>query len=92
MALVSSGESVSLTLWVRGRGGGRQTIRMLLRYKRAPQESKAGTGEEEQEAVKPNDVLFRCEFSFGVIFDCFVLFDFLFVFVDLCFCLWKHII
>lgn len=61
---------MSLTLWVRGRGGGRQTIRMLLRYKRAYQGSKAGgggAGEEEQEAVKPNDALFRCGLSCGVI-------------------------
>ncbi|CAN0333439.1 unnamed protein product, partial [Discosporangium mesarthrocarpum] len=29
------GETVAIPLWVRGRGGGRQTLRMLLRYKRS---------------------------------------------------------
>lgn len=30
-----TGESVELPVWVRGRGGGRQTVKMVVRYKRA---------------------------------------------------------
>ena len=57
---MSPGEVVLLPLWVRGRGGGRQTVRMLLRYKRARVKSKS-QGNELEEPPKPSDdALFRC--------------------------------
>lgn len=59
-----TGQSVALPLWVRGRGGGRQTVRMIVRYKRAPPSSSSaegGGGEGEGGVLPPSsDKLFRC--------------------------------
>ncbi|CAM9817207.1 unnamed protein product [Ectocarpus fasciculatus] len=65
VGVIMPGESVALPLWVRGRGGGRQTVRMIVRYKRAPPSSssaEAGGGEGEGGVVPPSsDKLFRLE-------------------------------
>ncbi|CBJ30639.1 conserved unknown protein [Ectocarpus siliculosus] len=71
VGVIMPGQSVALPLWVRGRGGGRQTVRMIVRYKRAPPSSSSspssaegGGGERDGEwgVVSPSsDKLFRLE-------------------------------
>lgn len=60
------GESVALPLWVRGRGGGRQTVVMLVRYKRV----RPLGGEEGEAGEGVDDALFRCAFCTCFFFFC----------------------
>lgn len=52
---------MALPLWVRGRGGGRQTVRMIVRYKRAqiPLSHEGSGGEGEGGAAATDNPLFR---------------------------------
>eukprot|EP00752_Nemacystus_decipiens_P016769 g15006.t1 len=44
VGVIMPGESLALPVWVRGRGGGRQTVRMVVRYKRTlPPSPRGGT-------------------------------------------------